>query len=70
MSSLHTGIKETIVALATANGIGAISVIRLSGDNAIEICNKVFKGKDLEKVASHTVHFGTIRSDEKISKQN
>jgi tRNA modification GTPase len=66
MSSLHTGLKDTIVALATANGIGAISVIRLSGERAIEICNKVFKGKDLEQVASHTVHFGTIRSDEKI----
>ncbi len=66
MSSLQSGRNETIVALATANGVGAISIIRLSGLEAIEICNRIFKGKDLEKVESHTVHFGTIRTEEKI----
>ena len=58
--------EDTIVALATAPGIGAIAVIRLSGREAITLCNKVFKGKDLEKAASHTVHFGTIRDGEKV----
>lgn len=58
--------EDTIVALATAPGIGAIAVIRLSGREAITVCNKVFKGKDLEQAASHTVHFGTIRDGEKV----
>lgn len=57
---------DTIVALATAPGVGAIAVIRLSGKEAITICNKVFKGKDLEKADSHTIHFGTIRDGNKI----
>src|ERR1700743_943387 len=54
---------QTIVALATPNGIGAIGVIRLSGPDAIAIANSVFKGKDLEKQASHTIHFGNIVDD-------
>ncbi len=58
--------EETIVALATPNGIGAIGVIRLSGPEAIRIINKVFKGKDLEQQDSHTIHFGTIREGDKI----
>jgi tRNA modification GTPase len=58
---LMTDIKEeTIVALATPNGVGAIGVIRLSGPDAIMIANSVFKGKDLTKQDSHTVHFGQI----------
>ncbi|MES2112890.1 MAG: tRNA uridine-5-carboxymethylaminomethyl(34) synthesis GTPase MnmE [Bacteroidota bacterium] len=52
--------SETIVALATAAGTGAIGVIRLSGPEAITIANSVFKGKDLTKQASHTIHFGSI----------
>src|SRR6201990_2756048 len=52
--------EETIVALATPNGIGAIGVIRLSGPDAITIANGVFKGKDLAKQESHTIHFGQI----------
>jgi tRNA modification GTPase len=52
--------EETIVALATPNGIGAIGVIRLSGPDAIAIANSVFRGKDLTKQESHTVHFGQI----------
>jgi len=57
-------LTDTIVALATPSGIGAIGVIRLSGPDAIRIANSVFHGKDLEQQASHTVHFGTIRNDE------
>jgi tRNA modification GTPase len=58
--------EETIVALATPSGIGAIGVIRLSGPFAIKIINEVFKGKDLEQQDSHTIHFGTVRDGEKI----
>jgi len=51
---------QTIVALATPNGTGAIGIIRLSGPEAIAIANSVFKGKDLTKQSSHTIHFGNI----------
>ncbi|MHA6247933.1 tRNA uridine-5-carboxymethylaminomethyl(34) synthesis GTPase MnmE [Pontibacter sp. CAU 1760] len=57
---------DTIVAVATAPGVGAIAVIRLSGPEAIRITNAVFKGKDLTHQASHTIHFGTIRDNEKV----
>ncbi|MBD1395965.1 tRNA uridine-5-carboxymethylaminomethyl(34) synthesis GTPase MnmE [Pontibacter sp. JH31] len=60
---LHT---DTIVAVATASGTGAIAVIRLSGPEAITLTNSVFKGKDLSLQASHTIHFGTIRDEGKI----
>lgn len=58
--------EDTIVALATPNGIGAIAIIRLSGKDAIRISKKVFSGKDLEKQASHTIHFGTIKDGDKV----
>ncbi|ADR21489.1 tRNA modification GTPase MnmE [Marivirga tractuosa] len=57
-------LKETIIALSTAPGVGAIAVIRLSGEDAITITNSVFKGKNLLQQKSHTAHFGTIRNDE------
>ena len=60
----HLQNDDTIVALATPQGAGAIAVIRLSGKDAIILANKVFKGKNLEKQDSHTIHFGTIRNDE------
>ncbi|MCP2045112.1 tRNA uridine-5-carboxymethylaminomethyl(34) synthesis GTPase MnmE [Pontibacter sp. HSC-36F09] len=60
---LHT---DTITAVATAPGTGAIAVIRLSGPEAIAITNSVFKGKDLTKQDSHTIHFGTLRDGDKI----
>lgn len=59
-NNLLSSRNDTIVALATPNGAGAIGVIRLSGEQAISICNSVFKGKDLSKQESHTIHFGTI----------
>ena len=55
--------KDTIVALSTAPGVGAIAVIRMSGDNAIEIADKVFIGKKLARAQSHTLHFGVIAVD-------
>lgn len=42
--------QDTICALATANGIGAIGIIRVSGSQSFEIVNKIFTGKNLEKV--------------------
>lgn len=58
---------DTIVALATSPGAqGAIAVIRISGNDAITIVNDVFKGKDLRKQQSHTLHFGTIRDGEDV----
>jgi len=62
-------INDTIVALATATGVGAISVIRLSGKEAIELADKVFKtlnGKPLSEAPSHTVHLGTIKSENQV----
>jgi len=53
--------QETIAALATPQGTGAIAVIRLSGPQAIRIVNSVFQGKNLEEEPSHTVHFGAIK---------
>ncbi|MBN7816843.1 tRNA uridine-5-carboxymethylaminomethyl(34) synthesis GTPase MnmE [Algoriphagus pacificus] len=58
--------NDTIIALATPQGVGAIAVIRLSGKDAIKLTNEVFYGKDLEKQDSHTIHFGTIRDGEKV----
>lgn len=57
---------EPIAALATAPGIGAIAVIRVSGEGAIALTNKLFRGKDLTQQPSHTAHFGTLRSVENV----
>jgi len=51
---------ETIVALATPSGVGAIGVIRLSGKQTFQVAERVFKGKKLCLQKSHTIHFGTI----------
>jgi tRNA modification GTPase len=59
-------VPDTIVALATPPGIGAIGVIRLSGPQAIQIVDTVFHGKKLSKQASHTIHFGTIRDEQNL----
>ncbi len=63
MNATTQPIEETIIALATPNGVGAIGVIRLSGPDAIAIANHVFRGKDLTLQASHTIHFGQIVDD-------
>ena len=49
---------DTIAAIATPPGEGAISIVRLSGDDAVQIAAKVFTGKDLTKAASHTINYG------------
>ncbi len=51
---------DTIAAISTPVGEGAISIVRLSGTRAIEIANNLFKGKDLREVDSHTMHYGKI----------
>ena len=61
--------QDSIVALATPSGAGAIAVIRVSGEAAIAIGNQVFqsvKGKDLLKQKSHTLHLGHIKDGEKV----
>jgi tRNA modification GTPase len=67
--SIYTkhNLTDTIVALATPPGVGAIGVIRLSGIDAIRIADSVFYGKKLDKQKTHTIHFGTIRdADDRI----
>lgn len=51
---------DTIAAIGTPAGEGAISIVRLSGDDAISIVMKMFKGKDLTKVPTHTLNYGHI----------
>lgn len=54
--------EQTIVAIATAAGVGAIGVIRLSGSDALLIADRIFKGRKLSQQATHTMHFGKIIS--------
>ncbi|MGO4289159.1 tRNA uridine-5-carboxymethylaminomethyl(34) synthesis GTPase MnmE [Chitinophaga sp. RAB17] len=61
-----TGFDDTIVAVATAPGLGAIAVIRLSGPGTYAICNGLFPAKDLTQQASHTLHFGNIVSEGRV----
>ena len=51
---------DTIAAISTPPGEGAISIVRLSGEDALPIAEKIFKGRDLQKVASHTINYGHI----------
>ncbi len=53
-------LQDTIAGISTAMGEGAISIVRLSGDDALTIANKVFKGKDLTQVPTHTIHYGHL----------
>ena len=57
---------DTIAAISTALGVGAISIIRVSGPQSIEIVNKIFKGKDLSKCESHTINYGHIVDNDEI----
>lgn len=58
--------EDTIVAISTALGVGAISIIRVSGKDAIPIVNKIFKGKNLNTVPTHTIHYGHIIDQSEI----
>lgn len=52
--------KDTIVAISTAAGVGAIGLVRLSGAQSLAIVSQLFAGKALEQQATHTVHFGRL----------
>lgn len=52
--------NENICAISTALGVGAISIVRCSGPDVINIVNKIFKGTNIENVSSHTIHYGHI----------
>ena len=58
--------NDTIAAISTALGVGAISIVRMSGKDSISIANSIFSGKDLEKVATHTINYGFIKDNEEI----
>ena len=59
--------KDTICAISTSLGVGAISIIRVSGNEAIKIVNKLFQGDNLLQADSHTIHYGFIvNNHEKI----
>ncbi|MEG1494813.1 MAG: tRNA uridine-5-carboxymethylaminomethyl(34) synthesis GTPase MnmE [Bacilli bacterium] len=58
--------NDTIAAISTTMGVGAISIIRISGDSSISIVNKIWSGKDLSKVLTHTIHYGYIKSRDEI----
>ena len=52
--------NDTICAIATSQGVGAISIIRVSGEEAVDIVAKIFKGNNLKEVSSHTINYGKI----------
>jgi tRNA modification GTPase len=62
----HVDMSDTIVALATPSGVGALGIIRVSGEKAIEVTNHIFHRADLRLKPTHTLHFGTIRENGKI----
>ena len=61
-----TGWDDTIVALATAPGIGALGVIRLSGPDSVQIVNALFPSKDLTVQPSHTLHVGLLKKGDEL----
>lgn len=66
MNYTRNNLEDTICALATPMGIGAIGVIRISGPKAISIVTSCFKGKNLNEVASHTLHLGKLVDENEI----
>ena len=58
--------NDTIAAISTTQGVGAISIIRVSGIDSIKIVNSIFKGKDLTKVDTHTINYGYIVNKDEI----
>lgn len=62
---MNNSFDDVIIGISTALAEGAISIIRLSGKGCIEIVNKVFKGKNLTKVNSHTINYGFVVDNNK-----
>lgn len=58
--------NDTIVAISTSLGASAISIVRLSGSEAINIASQIYKGKDLSKVSSHTINYGHIYDGDRL----
>ena len=52
--------NDTICAISTSQGVGAIAIVRVSGSESIEIVNSMFQGKDLTQVDTHTINYGHI----------
>ncbi|HEY1020865.1 MAG TPA: tRNA uridine-5-carboxymethylaminomethyl(34) synthesis GTPase MnmE [Flavisolibacter sp.] len=61
-----SGWDDTIVALATPPGIGALGIIRLSGKNSVAIVDVLFPSKDLSRQASHTLHVGLLKEGDVV----
>jgi len=66
MHEVLTEQQDTIVAIATAQGVGAIAVIRVSGKEAFRIVNELFPSKDLLLQQSHTLHIGLLQNDDEV----
>lgn len=58
--------EDTIVAISTSLGVGAISIVRVSGEDAIEIVDSIFSGQSLKEANSHTIHYGQIIDNNNI----
>ncbi len=64
MHSIHTSFSDTIIALSTPPGVGALGVIRVSGADSFELTNLIFKGKNLLEQAGYTLHYGRIADEQ------
>ena len=62
---MSNSLDDIIIGISTALADGAISIIRLSGNGSIELVSKAFKGKNLNKVSSHTINYGYIVDENK-----
>ena len=56
---------DTIAAISTPLGEGAIGIVRISGTDALAIAQKIYRGKDLNQVAPHTINYGHIVDPDK-----
>ena len=66
MQSKFSGWDDTITAIATPPGVGAIGVVRLSGDRSFDIVQKLFPAKKLEEQKANTLHVGFLKEGENI----
>ena len=66
MQEIYSGAEDTIAAIATAPGMGAISVLRISGSKAFNVVNALFPSKNVHSFSSHTVHYGLLKDNETI----
>jgi len=64
--SYHNLHNDIITAIATPSGSSALGIIRLSGDGCVSLVNAIFKGKDITKAFSHTLHYGFIMDEDEM----